>query len=112
MTTTPPPAIPRPNGRLYRPRSIRVQAWENDDWPETCGVIVLGTHDLTVARPLAEQWCRRWHGATYAIDPALGWWRAGYHYGRPMWFRDETRGAAGISWTASDEPEMTKEEGV
>lgn len=104
-----PPAIQRPNGRWYQPRSIRVDSWENDGWadyPNLCGAVVLGTHDVERARPLAEKHIRdQFDDDLCAIKPEVGWWRLGLDltcYGSDgyMWVRDRERGAAGVWWSA------------
>lgn len=106
--TTEPPAklellpIMRPNGKVYRPRKIRTESWDNE---EDTGVIVLGTHDVERAHLLAVEGCRYFFGCQYAINPDVDWFRQGYQYGDPMWFRDDVRGSAGVMFTASDDPE-------
>lgn len=88
--------ITRPNGRPYRPR--KVVAWPVADADEmTSGVMVLGTHDVERARPLADECAAAWvDGGYVAAEPEVGWFREGYEAGRPMWLRDEVRGRAGV----------------
>lgn len=102
------PVIIRPNGKPYRPRSVKAHSWDNeeDQGPGAdCGVVVLGTHDVVRAQPLAERACDAWFGVKHAITPEIGWFRRAYH----GWMRDTKRGAAGVMFTASDDP---KEGGV
>lgn len=96
------PVIMRPNGKPYRPRGIRTAHWDNED---TCGVIILGTHDIEMALPLAAGGCQYYFGSQYAIKPEVAWFRQGMERGDPVWFRDEKRGRAGVMFTASDDPE-------
>jgi hypothetical protein len=99
------PVIIRPNGNPYRPRGIRTARWDNED---TYGVIVLGTHDVDLAQTHAVEGCRFFFGCEYALKPEKGWWRSGMDRGDPAWFRDEVRGAAGVMFTASDDPEESR----
>ncbi len=46
------PPIKRPNGILYRPRKLIAVPLGDED--ETTGVVVFGTHDVSVARGWAE----------------------------------------------------------
>lgn len=95
-------AIVRPNGKLYRPRSIRYQPWDNDNhYDGLCGVIVLGTHDVDRAKALAEEGCQHWYGL-HADRPDIDWFRLTYVGGELVWTRDAERGAAGIKFTAVD----------
>lgn len=100
-TPTPPP-VERPNGKLYRPRLIRTECWDNED---DRGVIILGTHDIEQAHALAVEGCRYFHGCQYAINPDVDWFRQAFQHGDPVWIRDGVRGAAGVKFTASDDPE-------
>jgi hypothetical protein len=97
--------IERPNGKVYRPRRIRAEAWENDDtWSEwRGGAVVLGTHDVELARPLATAAIRRHFDAELvAADPEVGWWRLGFHFGELRWMPDPERGAAAVYFTAKE----------
>lgn len=96
------PPIMRPNGKPYQPRALRTVHWDNED---TYGVIVLGTHDVDLAQPWAADGCRFFFGCGFALLPETGWWRSGRDRGDPAWRRDEVRGAAGVMFTASDDPE-------
>lgn len=95
--------LTRPNGKPYCPRSVRVHRWEDDaDTGYTCGVIVLGTHDLERAQRLAERACQHWYGM-HAFTPHPGWYRLGIRRGEPTWIVDTVRGAAGVHFTASED---------
>lgn len=94
-TERPPPVV-RPDGRVYRPRRLVVQEWE-DDWES--GVLVLGTHDVVRARALALGVCHRDHGPeSTALFVATGWYRDGYAYGERAWIHDDVRGRAGVKF--------------
>jgi hypothetical protein len=98
-----PPPIERPNGKLYRPRGVVAHRWENPDapWADECGVIVIGTHDIERARPLATEAIQRWFDADMiAVRPVVDWYRLTYHYGAMTWKRDPVRGGAGVEFTA------------
>lgn len=85
--------IKRPNGKLYRPRRVVAYAVGED----TDAVLVLGTHDLDRARPLADDLARYLLGAGYAaVQPETGWWRDGMEMGERRWVTDEVRGRAGV----------------
>lgn len=105
--TSPPPAIVRPNGKTYRPHSIRVEVWEDHDdvWSEwRGGAVVLGTHDVEVAQPLADAAIKRsFNAELIAADPEVGWWRLSFHFGELRWMPDEQRGPAGVYFTAKEE---------
>jgi hypothetical protein len=103
------PPITRPNGKTYRPRRIVARPWENDDAQDNrCGAVVLGTHDIDLARPLAQRECTYRFGMAYAIKPDVDWFRDGFVYSERAWIRDEVRGSAGVMFTASDDPEETR----
>lgn len=92
--------VTRPNGRLYRPRKIDGHAVADDDDFVTA-VLILGTHDIERAWPLADLCVRRWvDNCCTAVDPYLGWWRNGYLWGERTWLEDETRGRAGVRFEA------------
>lgn len=100
------PVIIRPNGKPYRPRAVKVHAWGNDDtWESRHGAVVLGTDDIDRARSLAEASCLAWYGTPYVIRSEVAWFRQGYETGELVWLRDDVRGAAGVMFTASDDPE-------
>jgi hypothetical protein len=91
----------RPNGRVYRPRYIRVVGWDNDDRAGTVWqVAVLGTHDVTLAREYAPQG----YHCPYLINPTLGWVRLGMEHGEQTWIHDDVRGAACVIFDESDDP--------
>lgn len=93
------PAIERPNGKLYRPRRIRVTGWDNIyDHDYAWQVAVLGTHDVDVAREFAPQG----YHCPHLINPTLGWIRLGMCHGEPTWLNDEVRGAACVIFDESD----------
>lgn len=89
-------SITRPDGRVYRPRKIAgYPVADADDL--ISGVCILGTHDMAVAQPLADECAAYWVETGYvAAGPETGWFREGYENGRPMWQRDEVRGRAGV----------------
>lgn len=99
------PPVQRPNGALYRPRALSVHAWDNQgeytqDW---AGVVVLGTHDVDVARPLAKEAVGHYHSCSHAVRPERVWWRDSIRGGERTWVWDDVRGRAGVSFVASDE---------
>lgn len=101
------PVIIRPNGKPYRPRKIVVQAWENDDtgseWEG--GAVVLGTHDVERARPLAADLIRRvFDSRLQPVRPGLRWTRLGFDGARSemVWIEDEERGRAAV-WFEAEE---------
>lgn len=100
--------IERPNGKLYRPRKIVVEPWENDGWAnDGCGAVVLGTHDVEAARALATERIRDWFDSELTpTKPEVGWFRLAYggSRGEMNWVRDEVHGRAGVMFTA-DYPE-------
>lgn len=101
------PPIERPNGKMYQPRKLIAVSWSNDGDPleDWAGCIVLGTHDVDVARLLAERACGYFHGTRYAVKPSRVWVRDGFENGERIWVYDEVRGRAGVRWVASDDPE-------
>ncbi|AHY26965.1 hypothetical protein SEA_NAIRB_49 [Mycobacterium phage Nairb] len=93
----------RPNGKPYRPRKPGLQAhiWSNEAAGlNECGVVVLGTHDIEAARPLALDASRRYLDADGIEAPVRGWFRQGFHYGERRWFFDGDKGRPGVSFTA------------
>lgn len=97
------PPIVRPNGKLYRPRYLRVTGWDIDwsrDGDVNWQVAVLGTHDVDVAREHAPQ---GYHCA-YLVNPEAGWVRLGMCRGEPTWLHDAVRGAACVIFDESDDP--------
>jgi hypothetical protein len=90
--------VTRPDGRVYRPRKIVACAVADED-DILSGVVVLGTHDLSRAQVLADQYAAWQLGSGYtAVDPETGWWRDGIEAGRRWWVRDPVRGRAGIMY--------------
>lgn len=107
------PSIVRPNGKVYRPRKIAVEPWDNDTWgrDESCGVVVYGTHDEALAQKLAdEEIKRRWDSDWVGINEGRGWFRAAYRYGDLVIVDDEVRGRAGVYFRA-DYPPSSVDEG-
>jgi len=97
------PAIQRPNGKLYRPRSLRVDYIDNENtWGEEhpFKTVVLGTHDVAVARERAGSG----RVCTYLINPCVDWLRLGYHSGELAWVSDDVKGAACVIFDESDDP--------
>jgi hypothetical protein len=90
------PAIQRPDGSLYRPRKVTASAVADGD-ELLCGVIVLGTHDVQRAQPMADRYVA-WQldDRLVAADPLPGWWRDGFDGGQRRWVTDEKRGRAGV----------------
>jgi hypothetical protein len=94
--TDEPAVITRPNGKPYRPRAVTANAVADED-QILCGVIVLGTHDLTRAQPMADQYARWQLGEGYAAaSPLRGWYRDGFESGHRAWITDEEHGRSGI----------------
>lgn len=93
--------IVRPNGKPYRPRSIRVVGWDVDWRDDTLWqVAVLGTHDIAVAR----QYAAFGYHCPFLINPEAGWVRLGMYRGEPTWIHDDVRGAACVIFDESDDP--------
>lgn len=91
----------RPNGKLYRPRKVTCHAWVDSN-DEVSGVLVLGTHNIDVAQPLADEAVRCWADGSMRAEPwrEPGWYRDGYAYGERAWVDDPLRGRAGIMFEA------------
>lgn len=88
--------ISRPDGRIYRSRKVIAYAVVDED-EIVCGVMVLGTHDVGRAKPLADWLAADTTGRGFAaIDPETGWWRDGFECGRRRWVRDPEGGRAGV----------------
>jgi hypothetical protein len=97
------PSIERPNGKLYRPRAVRVDYMDDEDnWREEYPykTVVLGTHDVDAARERAVQG----RVCQYLINPRIDWLRLGYESGRLCWIHDAERGAACVVFDESDDP--------
>ena len=89
-------AITRPNGKPYRPRKVTGHAVADED-DMVVAVVVLGTHDVERAGPLAEDCVRAWVDSGYtAVNPVPGWWRDGFETGQRCWANDPVRGRAGF----------------
>jgi hypothetical protein len=103
-TKTPLPAIRRPNGMLYRPQKLAVELLECDPGSDAeFMVLVLGTHDAEIARPLADDAIRRGLGCDCkAVDPRPGWWRQATRRGEEHWAPDDARGRAAVRFDVSD----------
>ena len=86
----------RPDGRLYKSRKVIAHTVVDDD-EIVCGVMVLGTHDVARAKPLADWIAADTTGRGFvAVDPVAGWWRDGFEGGRRRWVDDPKGGRAGI----------------
>lgn len=97
------PPIERPNGKLYRPRAVRVDYMDDEDnWREEYPykTVVLGTHDVEAARERAVQG----RVCQYLTNPRIDWLRLGYASGRLCWINDDERGAACVVFDESDDP--------
>jgi hypothetical protein len=102
VTALKPPADPiiRANGKPYRPRKVTGHAVA-DEWDMVIAVLVLGTHDIERARPLAEECVQLWVDSSYtAASPVTGWWRDGMWQGQRWWVDDPVRGRAGVRFEA------------
>ena len=109
--------IARPDGRVYRPRKVTANAVVDGDDLLTA-VIVLGTHDVGRAQPLADSYAAWQLGNGYrAVDPLAGWWRDGFYCGHRAWITDPVKGRAGVwfreivesNWSPASEPAATEE---
>ena len=88
--------VTRPDGRIYRSRKVIANAVVDGD-EFLCGVMVLGTHDVARAKPLADSYAAWQLGAGYtAADPVTGWWRLGFESGGHRWLDDPVKGRAGV----------------
>lgn len=96
MTETALTPVTRPDGRLYRPRKLRAFLLNEDDLYQDVQVLVLGTHDIAVARAVAAVAVRHWDSGYLPCNPVTGWWRQGMR-DHADWFEpDERRGRAGV----------------
>jgi hypothetical protein len=94
--------VRRPDGRLYRPRKLSAEGVEEDGI--LSGVLVFGTHDPEIARPLADELAAQQAGRSYrALDPVSGWWRGGIAGGERCWVGDEKSGRAAVLFQRIDE---------
>lgn len=97
-----PDPVQRPNGKLYQPLKVTGHAVV-DEYSDVIAVLVLGTHDVEQARPLAEHCVRMWVDSGYtAVDPRTGWWRDGFQHGERWWHEDEVGGRAGVRFEVSE----------
>lgn len=97
-----PDPVTRPNGKVYQPLKVNGHAVA-DEHDDVIAVLVLGTHDIERARPLAEACVRLWAGGGYeAVCPSTGWWRDGMQYGQRWWMDDEVRGRAGVRFEVAE----------
>jgi hypothetical protein len=110
LSAIPTAPVTRPNGKAYKPRRITYDRWDNEEayGGDGCGAIILGTHDIEAARPIADQIVREWDNEYVATKPEVGWFRLSYagYRGDMVWARDEVRGRAGVMFTA-DYPAAT-----
>lgn len=90
------PAIVRPNGKVYRPRKIQAE-FMVDDGMES-GVIVFGTHDLHIARRLADRLVMSYDSNVTAVDPQPCWIYRGISCGSIYFYHDEVRGRAAVQF--------------
>lgn len=105
MTPDDRPGVTRPNGQIYRPRKpIAVVMIENEHRGET-EIIVLRTHDVDVARPIAEREARL-QGVDWPDDCVwqLSWARKTIRDGEPWWEYDDARGAACVVFSPDQMP--------
>ena len=97
--------ITRPNGKLYRPRKITTEPWENPYDDSEIGALVFGTHDIEAARPLATQVIQWAYDPTFVAGRArLRWLSDKIRNGDPVWVDDAEHGRACVCFDA-DEPE-------
>jgi hypothetical protein len=96
-------SVTRPDGRVYRPTKIAAYAVVDED-DLLSGVAVLGTHDMTVAQRMADDYATWQLGSgSVALDPETGWFREGLSHGRRMWMRDPVTGRAGVMFHGTRE---------
>jgi hypothetical protein len=89
------PPVRRSGDTWYRPRKLTAEPVHEDD--EMAGVIVFGTHSLTLAQPLADALVVREIGAGWrAVWSGNGWWRDGFEHGQRRWLTDDINGRAGV----------------
>jgi hypothetical protein len=104
-----PDVVIRPNGKAYRARRVAVEIWDNaanDSWSDDYGVFVFGTHDIELARPLADREIKaHWDRDLVATKPCKVWKRLGFDHGEFVWWTDEVKGRAAVCFTADYPPE-------
>jgi hypothetical protein len=99
------PPVRRPHGGFYRPRKLVAEQVIHDG--EFAEVLVFGTHNPDLARPLADQLVEREYGSTYrAVAPLPGWWRDGIVRGERTWLTDEEHGRAAVLFRRIEETEV------
>lgn len=88
--------VTRPDGRIYKSRKVIAHiVGDEDEIPSM--VLVLGTHDIVRAQPLADHVARMYtEPGCVAAKPETGWWRESIRDGRPWWVDDDRRGRAGV----------------
>lgn len=92
------PPITRPNGKIYRPRKLVAYFCEESACAYPA-VVVFGTHDNDVARPLALAEAKyRLEDGPMDLYGTKGWWRDTIRNGERVWEYDEERGRAGINY--------------
>lgn len=95
VTAIPLVPVTRPNGRVYRPRKIRFDYWFEADHRQTLVFLVLGTHDIDLARGITER-----EAAVHGVDDIrlvdTGWWRQSIRNFETYWAEDAVHGAAGV----------------
>jgi hypothetical protein len=88
--------ISRPDGRIYKSRKVIAHLVTDEDEVPS-GVMVLGTHDIGRARPLACSLVAEFvDSRDVPADPVTGWWRDGFEGGRRCWVNDSQGGRAGV----------------
>ncbi|NUT46734.1 MAG: hypothetical protein HOV94_05350 [Saccharothrix sp.] len=109
---TRPPAIRRPNGRLYRPGSVRAHLWGDEDDDRTVhrwGYHVLGTHDVELTRAVAAEAMALSfsdHPEATIMRPRPGrWLRLRFERCDPVWEEDEEHGAAAVTFHVEPGPQ-------
>lgn len=84
----------RPNLKIYRPRKPPRAILVGDDFD--C-VLVLGTHDMTVAKEAARKLLATELGSDFtACDAEKGWFEEKYRWGEKAWVYNDERGQAGV----------------
>lgn len=95
--------VKRPDGRIYKSRKV-VGHIVGDEDEIPCAVLVLGTHDIARAQPLADRVARMYtEPGCVAARPETGWWRDSIRDGRPWWVEDDKRGRAGVMFRKIEE---------
>lgn len=96
------PPVERPNGNLYQARYTRVSTNGGEGWGDPLWILVLGTHDIELARKLAEEKAAEIDSEIRLGPGITGWWRDSIRYGDRYWDYDDMRGAAGVRFTEVD----------